>query len=373
MNRSLIIAALLLLTITACRHRDKAMSFYYWRTSFCLDSTEKAALTDNQVTTLYLRYFDIDRPETASGPEPIAPISFSCSDTTRSAASGDSAGLPAITSNAASLPAAPNTITPAKAPGDSTQIIPVVFLRNRSLLNLDSTAVDTLAANTWRLIQQISDSRRYKLTELQFDCDWTDKTRNAYFYFLNRIRNRSTLPISCTIRLHQIKYRGRTGVPPVDRGALMYYNMGNIDTGSDNSIYEPGIAAKYIPQLRTYPLQLDVALPAFSWGLLIRNGRVANLLNKMNFLHFENDPNFTAQMPGRYTAKNACFKGGYYFKAGDQIKIEHIDADGLNAIIRDVNRYSNHRLRNIIFYDLDKTNLELYDKKDFRKILDHFD
>ena len=357
------------------------MGFYYWRTTFCLDSQENAALSDNKVSSLFIRYFDVDRPDSGQDPVPVSPISFGCPNQSESpdsptgSASSDSTTPPRPTPPSASRDrqSSPSSTQPSSVVPSSIQVTPVVFLRNRVFASIDSTGLDSLATRTLRLIGHIDATRNIHPTALQFDCDWTDKTQLAYFQFLRRVRKLSGLFISCTIRLHQVKYAGRTGIPPVDRGVLMYYNMGNIDTGEDNSIYSAGVAARYIPYLKTYPLEMDIALPVFSWGLLIRDGRVAGLLNKMNFYHFENDPNFTAQKPGRYVANNACFKGSYYFKQGDQVKLEHVDDAGLEGIIKDVNRYSNHRLHNIIFYDLDKSNLELYDKKAFGKILDHFD
>ena len=93
----------------------------------------------------------------------------------------------------------------------------------------------------------------------------------------------------------------------------------------------------------------------------------------MNFLHFENDSNFTHSGDNRYTAKHAGFHGGYYFKENDAVKTEHVTEQDLMHIVTQVNLYSNHRIRNLIFYDLDKENLTLYDKNIFRKVMDRLD
>ncbi len=55
------------------------------------------------------------------------------------------------------------------------------------------------------------------------------------------VREQSGLPLSSTIRLHQIKYRERTGVPPVERGMLMFYNMGQFSADPEaRAIFDPG-------------------------------------------------------------------------------------------------------------------------------------
>ena len=78
--------------------------------------------------------------------------------------------------------------------------------------------------------------------------------------------------LSATIRLHQVKYYKQAGIPPVDRGMLMFYNMGKLNAlTAENSIYNSNDAAGYIETVDDYPLKLDLALPAFSWAVHFRN------------------------------------------------------------------------------------------------------
>jgi hypothetical protein len=246
----------------------------------------------------------------------------------------------------------------------------VVYIKNRVFERLNKTGSSLLAANVYKLVSAISTAKKITTREIQFDCDWTDGTRAAYFDFLQQYHGLSKQIITATIRLHQVKYRLRTGVPPVDYGVLMFYNMGDIAAGTANSIYDKSIAAKYIPALEHYPMPLDIALPIFAWGLQVREGRVIKLLNKMNFLHFENDSNFTVLPQKRFAVKYACFHGGYYFKENDLVKTEHVTEEDLLQMADQINQHTNHRIRNLIFYDLDKENLALYEKNIFCKILD---
>jgi hypothetical protein len=324
--------------LNACE-KDKApktMSFYYWRTRFSLDSLEQNTVRDNDVHTLYLRYFDVDWPETDSAPMPITTLQF---DT---------------------LPA-------------SFTIIPVILLRNRVFQKLDSGMIDSFVTRIAGLVSHISTSIHATPREIQFDCDWTETTKDTYFRFLRQYHAASNLLVSCTIRLHHVKYPDRTGIPPVDHGVLMFYNMGIIDAGTGNSIYDRNIAHRYTPSLRSYPLQLDLALPIFSWGLQVRNGKVIQLLDKMDAAAFEKDTNFVRNGSKGFAAKHAGFRGGYYFQENDAVKIESVSKDDLLEIVNEVNRHSNHRIRNVIFYDLDSQDLQRYDKSVFHEILDHID
>ncbi|HLZ85635.1 MAG TPA: hypothetical protein VKQ52_00290, partial [Puia sp.] len=230
-----------------------------------------------------------------------------------------------------------------------------------------------LVDKVWGLVRRISTSAQVQPQEIQFDCDWTEHTKTSYFSFLRQYRQRSGALLSSTIRLHQVKYPDRTGIPPVDHGVLMFYNMGNIDAGAGSSIYDRSIAHRYTPSLRTYPLTLDLALPIFSWALQVRDGKVIQLLDKMNAGSFEKDTNFIRTGPKGFSTRHAGFLKGYYFQENDAVKIESVSSGDLLEIVGEVNRHTNHRIRDLIFFDLDRQNLLQYDKTLFKEILDHTD
>jgi hypothetical protein len=326
----------LVLLTTACHHRPKTMSFYYWRTGFSLDSAERQTLNDNSVHTLYVRYFDVDWPDSDTLPAPVAPIRFDSPPT-----------------------------------GDT--IVPVVFFRNRVFEKMAPTQTSALVDKVLALVRRINASVQTPPAGIQFDCDWTEKTKDSYFAFLRRYHEVTGAVVSATIRLHQVKYPDRTGIPPVDHGVLMFYNMGNIDAGQGSSIYDRSVAHRYTPSLRSYPLNMDLALPIFSWSLQIRNGKPIQLLDKMNAGSFEKDTNFIRMGPTGFSTRHAGFLHGYYFQENDVIKLESVSSDDLLEIVSEVNRHTNHRIRNLIFYDLDSQNLRQYDKHLFKVILDRTD
>ena len=332
----LLIILLVYLSLPSCRHARKPLSFYYWKTQFSLAPVEKAVLQDHQVQQLYVRYFDVDFAPDASQPQPVSPIQLN------------------------------NDIR-------SYAIVPVVYIKNRTFEKLDTAGVTDLAKNVFHLVSQINQSRQIKTAGIQFDCDWTVHTKDKYFQFIQQYRALSNQRISATIRLHQVKYKERTGIPPVDHGVLMYYNMGEINSGNQNSIYERKIASRYNAYLKNYPLSLDLALPIFSWGYTIREGKVVQLLNKINFGYFKNDSNFIPAGSNRFLTKHACFKGGYYFQQQDLVKLEQVPEQDLLDITDDINRYASGKIRQVIVYDLDSANIVQYDKAIFKKVLDHLD
>ncbi len=334
MYRSLLLLVNVFFLLSACRKPAKAPGFYYWKTIFTLDSTEKTTLQSTGAQSLYIRYFDVDWPPEDSAPVPKAPIRFTTATT-------------------------------------GYTVVPVVFLRNRVFERSSPAAVPQLAANVLRLIGNIDSSNHIHGGPMQFDCDWTVQTKDKYFSFLRAIHEQSHQPISATIRLHQVKYPDQTGIPPVDHGILMFYNMGDINAGAGRSIYEKAVAHRYTPSLRTYPLPLDLALPIFSWGLQIRDGKVIQLLDKITQTRFENDSNFAPVAKGRFNAAQSCFKDGFYFQQGDQVKIESVSENDLKEIISEVHQHSTRQTGQLIFFDLDSQNLQQYDANAFKEILDY--
>ncbi|MFT3680911.1 MAG: hypothetical protein QM791_11600 [Ferruginibacter sp.] len=320
--------------IASCNEKPAGgISFYYWKTNFSLSQYELNTLGSNHAEKLYIRYFDIDKKPGETEAMPVAPVVL------------DSFAK-------------------------KYNIVPVIFIKKRVFENVDSHHLPQLAKNVHSLIQQISQSQEINNSEIQFDCDWTDKTKELYFSFLREYRELSKKVISATIRLHQVKYFNRTGIPPVDKGVLMYYNMGEINAGTINSIYDKATAAKYNTSLAGYPLLLDIALPIFSWGQLLRDGKVVQLLNKINDTHFNRDSNFIYNNNNQFLVKQSCFKAGYYFIKNDIVKLETIKQADLFNMADDIKKYSKKSFQHIIFYDLDSINLSHYEMDIYQKILD---
>ena len=311
---------ILSLCLFSCQERKPipAVSFYFWKTEFKLSKNEEAVLKDNQVTRLYIRYFDVGLKE--SLPIPIATINF--------------------------------------IDKPKVLVTPVVYIKNRVLL--EKIDIRKLARDIITLVNNISDVNKIIYDEIQLDCDWTLNTRSSYFKLINYCKEYSKKEITSTIRLHQIKYSAKTGIPDVKKGVLMYYNMGKIAADSLNSIYERSIALRYIQSLNTYPLVLNVALPIYNWGVHIRDKKVIGLLNKCNIKQFLSDTNFTNLYPNLISAKRNILKAGYFFKKGDDIKFEAINKIDIEEMVNDLSNHMNIPPKEIIFFDLDDHNLDEY-------------
>lgn len=309
-----------------CKHEARVLpsvSFYYWRTTFALGEAERKALHDCGVTRLYVRYCDVALKQGKA--VPVAPVVFQD-----------------------------------EVP-DAVGIVPVVYIRNEVMLDreLDPAA---LAKQIIAYIEQINTSRGITSSEIQIDCDWTLASRDAYFSFLNALRQPGDYTVSVTIRLHQVKYFARTGVPPADRRVLMYYNMGHIDGEVTSSVYDRATALDYLDHAGAYPHVLEVALPVFTWGIHLRDNRVIGLLNKTDESAFLGDRHFDRKTEPFFEVTENVLKMGRYFKRGDRVKIETVRADDLREMADDLADKLPYAPREIIFYDLDAFNLNHYDE-----------
>ncbi|MEY3248382.1 MAG: hypothetical protein RL742_425 [Bacteroidota bacterium] len=305
---------LLLPLLPACRRETRTVrpAFYCWQTRYAPDSTARAYLDALRCQTLYIKLFDIGRAEGAI--QPYARLDLA-----------DTAGLA------------------------GREIVPCVFLTNAVFEGIREAELrslsDQLAA---ALLEHPLYRRLAPGAEVQFDCDWTPSTRDAFFAFLQKIR--AKLPpntrLSATIRLHQYKYPKQTGVPPADRGMLMFYNTGDIDDPeARNSIYDDPDARAYLRGAPArYPLPLDLALPIFHWSLVYRDGELWKIIPGLTSAELA-DTAFFAPAPMEnaataapvYTVKRATLREGHYLRPGDWVRWEGLspaqlrDAAGLAA------------------------------------------
>ena len=318
---------LLVSLLVACSAKTEKINtaFYFWRTTFSLTETEQQYLKDLDVKKLYIRYFDVALQNNEA--IPVAPIVFN------------------------------------QKP-EGYNVVPVVYIKNEVFLQNGSA--ESLALKVFNYIEQINKSANVSVNEIQFDCDWSLQSKQNYFQFIDQFKKLQP-NLSATIRLHQIKYPEKTGIPSVQTGVLMYYNMGVINVDEDNSIYSQKTAKNYINSLQNYKLPLNIALPVFSWGVHVRSNQVTNLIGGLRVSDLSGDQ-FEKVNENRYkVVKDVVFKGRYLAK-DDEIKIEAVSANQLKEMMRDIKKNSKHKPNEIIFYDLNENNLKAYEKEDFKTI-----
>lgn len=223
-------------------------AIYYWRTTFSLNSDEKAFLRRHNINRLYLRMFDVaveeDYAKTCKEIVPIATTRFNDS----------------IPSN--------------------IEIVPVVYITIdalRELANRNKQYFAQLIVD--RMLAMCSYNECGTISELQLDCDWTSTTKSSYILLCEEAKKllaEKNIKLSITIRLHQLEETP----PPADRGVLMLYNTGALKNyNAKNSILHYDDVRPYMTSVIRYPIPLDYAYPTFGWGVKFRNKKFVSIVS----------------------------------------------------------------------------------------------
>lgn len=266
-------------------------AFYYWRSTFELSENDVSTLQSLHVRTLYVKFFDIIWDTSSNQAIPIAITQF-------------------ITK-----------------PPPNIGIVPTVFLTNDTLQHLPFSGIQGLAENLLKKVQtMLAPLDTTPIQELQLDCDWTTTTREKYFTLLQAVQTASKdqgILLSATIRLLQIKYAQKTGIPPVSKGMLMCYNMGTPTTfDTQNSILQIEVVEQYITQLDRYPLPLDVVLPTFSWGVLFYHQKFIKLIPNVREENFLDHQDFKRYRGNVFQAQCDTYLKTQYVYKDSLIRVE---------------------------------------------------
>lgn len=307
---------------------------YYWRTSFELSDAEKAFITDNEIRTLYVKFFDVVADGGILRPE--ATLLFNDSF--------------------------PN----------GTEIVPVVFIDSRALGA--APPANRLASMILARVDSMMTKNGYLMpAEVQIDFDWTEKNRNQYFALLaelSTLLHDSNRRLSTTIRLHQLSQPA----PPVDYGALMVYNIGNFaDASEPNSILSIANLKPYLRYLGGYELPLVTALPIYSWDLLFRDGRfmaIARGINRHDTTQFM-PTGANHYIARRYMPLPSASSGdapGARILPGDILRHEVANATLLDSVVDAIGNTRPEALRRVILYHLDEKTISNYTNHELKKI-----
>lgn len=231
---------------------------------------------------------------------------------------------------------------------NKVEIIPTIFIVNRVFKHLKEKDYNLLAI---RILKKIP--FRNGIKEIQIDCDWTGSTRLPYFKFLKIFKEklRATQTLSVTVRLHQYRDRKTMGIPPVDRGMLMCYNVADPKKfETSNSILDQKIVEQYI-RGKKYPLPLDIALPIFHWGVWFRNNEFKGILSNWGEKNASNTELYKAGDSNLYKVKKDKVIGKKYLREGDLIRLDGASEADLEATMKLIKKRIRPRNCRIAFFD----------------------
>ncbi len=316
--------------------REK-IDFYHWKTDFKIGENEKDILKSSHTEKLYVRFFDLVYNATKKEVLPVATLQM-------------------------------------KDPSwdSSIKIIPVVYITNNVFKQTtDSIAIVELAKNVaWKIarLKNTHFQEGYSFDEVQIDCDWTLSTKAGYFEFLEKLKEqqyfkdlgdvtKNTPPkLSATLRLHQVKFMERTGIPPVDSVTLMAYNVGNLgDSNETNSIINNKATAQYINRLSEYPLSYNLALPIYSWAVLYRDDEIVRILGSLSEEQLTTNFDPVANS-NKYVARVDTYIDKTFIYKGDMLRVEKVTIEELSALFEMIETAAKKEL-DIILYHINSSDL----------------
>ena len=319
-------------------NHDIVQSFCYWKTSMNFDQKDDSLVNKIKIKHFYVRYFDVDY-------NPYSKIA---------------------------LPVA--TIRDVYFGKTNEQFTPSIFITNDVVLKSSKIQLDTLANQIHNRVNSISETyfaqsaidyankiadidydkqkgdvkaridvepiiakRKLELqkniNDILIDCDWSEKSRDNYFYLLKQIKSKfPNYKIEATIRLWQYKYFEKSGIPPVDSGLLMCYNMTNPESRTtQNSIGTNNELEKYIVH-DNYNLKLNIVLPLYSWSLVFRGDKFKGILS--NNIDFSKEKTiFEKSGDNKFILQDDIRLGNIYLRNGDEIRIEKLSNSEIENMI----------------------------------------
>ncbi|QEC41902.1 hypothetical protein [Pseudobacter ginsenosidimutans] len=316
-------------------------AFYFWKSQAVLNPKEQNILLQT-ADKLYVKFFDVAWNAPQQTAIPTAKVQFG--DSTRRLLSSG-----------------------------KTELVPTVFITNETMMMLDSVAVVSTAVQIAGLIETIraTELSSVPVKEIQIDCDWTATTRDRYFLLLRKLKEHPGFQgklLSATIRLYQCKYKLKTGVPPIDRGLLMCYNMGNLKNPlTKNSILDPEEMEKYTTNLHEYPLDLDVALPIFNWKVLFRKNEYAGLIQNLPTENLDHKL-LTNREGNTYRLLKDTVLLGYDLHKDDLIRQEDSNFGDILRSARILKKKIRNEKLTLSLYHLDSITLDNYSTHEIQTI-----
>jgi hypothetical protein len=341
-HRSVFLPLLCLLCISCARPSNSPIgkskkierACYFWKSAFKLSSVERAMLQKTRCEKLYVKYFDVAWDERQNTTIPVAVLRW--------------------------VDSIPGGIA----------VVPTIFLTEESLNRTPEDQIKMLAGNCLDEMLRVQPAAQ-AFHELQIDCDWTERTTRKYFLFLQSLRSRlpKDVILSATIRLHQVKYREKTGVPPVDRGMLMYYNMTDWrDIKTKNSIFDAEAANRYIDYVHDYPLPLDLALPIFHWSIVYRNNRFLAIKNNIAQADLRKQIAMHEVSDSKFAVDRDTLAFGLPLMKGDIFRAEAVPAHAVTSASDAVLRRIAAPSLTVALFSLDSSSLVRYENSTFDSV-----
>ena len=155
---------------------------------------------------------------------------------------------------------------------------------------------------------------------------------------------------------------------------LMVYNVGTLESWkAENSIMTVDEVKPYLIPFEQYPLELDIALPIFAWGVVFREEKLIKLINNLRSNELQDTTQFLKVQENKFEVKKSGYIKGYYLYKGDRIRTESISFENLKQLSELLEKYIKQDKYTISFYHLDENTIKHYDNEQIETIIKIFE
>lgn len=325
--------------LLCCTSRSVQPAFYYWNDQWELSRPSLHYLDTLGNEQIYLRFFDVEWDAKRNRALPIRTVNLS-----------------------GNIPI-------------GLEIVPVVYLSENVLEEINGEQVNQLAGLIHERILRICDT--LPLKTVQIDCNWRPETQKVYFEFLNHLGNKLGLrgpALNCAIYPHHITGKDSLGVPPVDRGMFMLFDIDDLAMiSAQNTICSEELLRPAVLATSEYPLSLDISLPIFNWGLVVRNQEPIALMRHLHLSQLEDRERFEVVNAYFYKVLADTYLDGVFLYANDLIRVEALSPDELKATLKPLAPYLRRDTLQVGFYHFDLNVLNEYPVPEIEDLLELFD
>jgi hypothetical protein len=376
------------IALKSMHKRTVVRSFYYWKGDLKKNDIDTVSLKNLGVKRLYIKFFEVgykgeNTPLIANGISSKksiqSPSLLVVPQKTNQPEEKKFSGTYLVSVAKIDWKTLPDTLK---------EIVPVVTIDNRVFLNVkEEKQLKDLVIEFKKEISLLlkKDSARHTISEIQFDCDWSEESKDAYFSFLTfyqksianekketiqaqgivsvRKKEKTNCIVTAIVRLHHIKDKTKLGIPPVSRAMLMTYNLGDPTIYTPkNSIFDVTTVAKNLDGQSGYAIPIDLMFPIFSYGIVYRSQKYTGIINGLNQVQID-----SLDFLKTATTKSTGFKSAFYtvtrdtvfqkllLKAGDELKLETLTDRDLNDCARLATKMVHNDTICVSFFQLDKT------------------
>ena len=337
--KSLPLLLLLAVLLSACGPRRTVVrSFFHWQSTEGFFNKESEYLDTLQIERVYARMFEVDWDSRRQRAFPLRTIK----DLTRH---------------------------------EGREIVPHIAISDRCMQQIPARKIPELANQIHERLMRLMGDLRF--SEVLIDCPWTEASQENYAAFLDTFMTAfgdQAPSLSVSLHPYHVQQSAILGVPAADRAMLLLFEYpAPAEEGDKVSILPEERLRNQLQGLPMYPLPVDLALPVFNWGVVVRNQATGHMFRHLHNEDLRDREKIEVLGPKFLRVKKDCYLDGVFLFQNDLIRLEEVPLDEMMNSVRLIEPLIKGDSLHVGLYHLDVSSLQRYSIGDLEDVFDRFD